>query len=515
MKKLRDSFSKLMSRHYSVRTQLFGIAAFFICIGSFAILIANSQLIPIIYTVRQSYYLKELSMDVEALLYTSKDFYNDMAYLEESNNLEVEIYNSAGKLVYDSTVSRIVQNWEEGEKIDLLDVLRTRNLKATTHKDFENGAYLEQMIDEKTKLQYMMYANPLSSGGVLKIYAQMNYLENASNSTTRYVSFIAITTFALIMLSLYIYLHHFTKPLIEMNSITRDMAKMDFTQKCPPYNNNEIGELGQSINTLSQSLDRTLRDLKEKNERLEADIEHERKLDRIRKEFVSNASHELKTPIAIIQGYAEGLKLGIENNRATSGEYCDIIIEETHKMNRLVCEMLELSKYESGAYRLEPKRFEIKSFINNSIDTYDILAKESDITIEKDIPDGLYGYGDPLRLEMVIHNYVSNALSHANGDKIIRLSAHETDDVIRISVFNTGDHIAERDLENIWMSFYRSDKAHSRAEGRFGIGLSIVKAIQEQHNMTYSVENVEGGVTFSFDIRKANEEKEDGTEEQG
>ncbi len=515
MKTLRKIFPKLMSRQYSVRTQLFGIAAFFICIGSFAILIANSQLIPIVYTIRQSYNLRELSHQLETLIYNSNDFYNDMAYIEESNNIEVEIYNREGKLVYDSAVSRIVQDWEEGEKINLLDVLRTRNLKSTSHKDFDNGAYLEQLIDEKTQLQYMMYANPLGSGGILKIYAQMNYLENASNSTTRYVSFIAIATFALIIISLYFYLHHFTKPLIEINKITRDMAKMDFSQKCPPCSNNEIGELAHSINTLSQSLDRTLRDLKEKNERLEADIEQKRRLERIRKEFVSNASHELKTPIAIIQGYAEGLKLGIETKRTTSGEYCDIIIEETHKMNRLVCEMLELSKYESGVYQLEPQNFDIKTFINNSIDTYDILAHESGITIEKDIPDYLTGYGDPIKLEMVIHNYVSNALSHAKYDKIIRLYATQTEDSIRINVFNTGDHIAENDLENIWHSFYRSDKAHSREEGRFGIGLSIVKAIQDQHSMPYAVENVDGGVVFSFDIKKATEETDNGTEKQG
>lgn len=512
MKTLRKLFPNFMSRQYSVRTQLFGIAAFFICIGSFAIIIANSQLIPIIYTIRQSYYLKELSQEVEVLIYNSNDFYNDMAYIEESNNLEVEIYNREGKLVYDSAVSRIIQDWEEGEKIDLLDVLRTRNLKSISHKDFENGAYLEQLTDEKTHLQYMMYANPLSNGSLLKIYAQMNYLETASNATTRYVSFIAIATFALIIISLYFYLHHFTKPLIEINKITRDMAKMDFSQKCPPCSNNEIGELAQSINTLSQSLDRTLRDLKEKNERLEADIERERKLERIRKEFVSNASHELKTPIAIIQGYAEGLKLGIETKRATSGEYCDIIIEETHKMNRLVCEMLELSKYESGVYQLEPQNFDVKDFINNSIDTYDILAEESGIKIEKDVPDSLIGYGDPVKLEMVVHNYVSNALSHAKYEKKIRITAIEADDFIRINVFNTGDHIAEHDLENIWLSFYRSDKAHSREEGRFGIGLSIVKAIQDQHAMPYAVENTEGGVVFSFDIKKANGEKENGTE---
>lgn len=513
MKLFRKAFPKLSRRKYSVRTQLFGIAAFFICIGSFAILIANSQLIPILYTLRQSNHLEEIGNQVESIMYNSVNFYGDMSVVEESNNVEVEIYNSSGGLLYDSSVSRIMQGWEDGKEFSVFDILRTRNFKLTAHKTLHNGNSLDRLIDTDTGLLYMRYSSVAENGNTIKVYAQMNYLESASNATTRYVSIVAIITFALIMISLYFYLFHFTRPLVEMNKITRAMAKMDFSQKCPPYNNNEIGELGQSINVLSSSLDTTLRDLQEKNERLEADIEHERRIEKMRKEFVSNASHELKTPIAIIQGYAEGLKLGIKSNRAGSDEYCDIIIEETHKMNRLVCEMLELSKYESGAYELAPRLFKIKKFIDDSIDTYDILASENSIKIIKEIPDNLIGYGDPDKLDMVVHNYVSNAISHAKGEKLIRLSAQEFDDFVRISVYNTGDHIAENELDSIWQSFYRSDKAHSRAEGRFGIGLSIVKAIQELHGMPYAVENSEGGVTFSFDIKK-NKETDNGTENQ-
>lgn len=513
MKLLRKVFPKFMSRKYSVRTQLFGIAAFFICIGSFAILIANSQLIPLLYTLRHSNNLQDLCEQVETIMYNSVDFYDDMSVVEKSNNIEVEILNRSGHLLYDSEVSRIMQGWEEGKDFSVFDVLRSRNFKIMSHKALRNGNSLDRLIDTDTGLQYMRYSSIAENGNVIKLYAQMNYLENASHAATRYVSIIAIATFALIMISLYFYLFHFTRPLLEMNKITRAMAKMDFSQKCPPYSNNEIGELGQSINVLSSSLDSTLRDLQKKNEQLEADIEHERRIEKMRKEFVSNASHELKTPIAIIQGYAEGLKLGIKSNRAGSDEYCDIIIEETHKMNRLVCEMLELSKYESGAYELEPSVFEIKKFIEDSIDTYDILAQENGIRITKELPEGLIGYGDPNKLDMVIHNYVSNALAHAKGEKLIKLSAEEHENFIRVSVFNTGDHIDESELDSIWQSFYRSDKAHSRDEGRFGIGLSIVKAIQELHGMPYSVENTEGGVTFTFDIKKV-EETDNGTENQ-
>lgn len=515
MKLLRKLFPKLMSRKYSMRTQLFGIAAFFICIGSFAIIIANSQLIPLIYTIRQSYYMQDLGQEIEELIFESDDFYNDMEIIEKSNNIEVEIYDKDGKLAYNSTVNRFMQQWPDKDDFDMLNTLRTRKLKITSHKELSSGAYLERLVDQKTGLQYMLYASPIGEEATLKVYSQLNYLENAANATTRYVSFVAIITFALIMISLYLYLHHFTKPFVEMNRITRSMANMDFSEKCPPYSNNEIGELGQSINTLSASLDSTLRDLKNKNEQLEADIEHERRIEKMRKEFVSNASHELKTPIAIIQGYAEGIKLGVKTNSPNNDEYCDVIIEETHKMNRLVCEMMELSKFESGAYSLNPREFDIGRFITEATDTYDILAKENGIEITRNIPNNLIGYGDPDKLSMVLNNYISNALSHAKGDKKIIISADDTPTSFKVNVFNTGDHIPTEEMPNLWLSFYRIDKAHSRAEGHFGIGLSIVKAIQDLHAMPYSVENVEGGVKFSFYIQKAHEELTDGTEKQG
>ncbi len=500
MKLLKKSLDRLSKRKTTLRAQFFAITAFFVLSGTFAILLANSQLIPLIYSMRQKNTLVSIAHDIENSIYYSKDFYGDLAVIEQNNNVEIQIYNDSS-LVYHSAINRFMQDWVEGSGIDLFDVMRTRNLTVEQHEDNKDGSYFEKLIDEGSGLQYSLYGRELGSSGELKIIAQQDYLNNRANSTTRYVSIVACTTFMLIIISMYIYLHHFSKPILEMNKITRSMAEMDFSQKCPPYSNNEIGELGRSINTLSQSLDSTIKDLQQKNERLKEDIERERKLELIKKEFVSNSSHELKTPIAIIQGYAEGLKLGINRKSSDAEEYCDIIIEETHKMNRLVCEMLELSKYESATYKLNKVSFDISGFVAQSIDSYDILAKEAGIEITNSIPGGIVGYGDTERLEMVVNNYVSNAISHAKYDKKIVISAKSTAESTVISVFNTGDHIAPEDIENIWLSFYRANKAHSREEGRFGLGLSIVKAIQELHGAQYGVKNVDGGVEFTFEIK--------------
>ncbi len=496
MKKIFNEFKALFKREsYSIRTQIFSVTAFFVICGTLLIMFANSQFISVYNTFRQRNSLENACEEITQT--DESNFYTQISNIEETYNVDVEIFNKNGKIIYDTAVNRFIQNWNDGSEIDLFEIMKTRNLVRLEHKDLKDGGYFEVLQDKSNHLQYLMYGKTFENGNTVKLYSQTNFIKNTANVTTRFVSIVACLSFILIITSLYVYVHHITKPLLEMNKITRRMAEMDFSQKCPPYHNNEIGELGRSINTLSSSLDSTLKDLQSKNEQLEEEIEHERKVEKMRKEFVSNASHELKTPIAIIQGYAEGLKLGIKSN-----EYCDIIIEETHKMNRLVCEMMELSKYESGTYILHEAPFDIKTFIEESLDSYQILAQEHSIELTTDIPDGLTGYGDTDRLLMVINNYVSNALSHAKNEMKIEVTAQELEDRVRINVFNTGDNIAPEDIENIWLSFYRVDKAHSRDEGRFGIGLSIVKAIQDLHGMPYGVTNEENGVTFNFDIKK-------------
>ena len=246
----------------------------------------------------------------------------------------------------------------------------------------------------------------------------------------------------------------------------------------------------------------SLTDLKEKNEQLVQDIQKEQQLDKIRNEFISNASHELKTPISIIQGYAEGLKIGIAEGE-NAEEYCDIIIEESEKMNTLVLKLLEISQYESGFYKLQKSRFNISYAVESLLKPRVKLLKEDGITLCLNINPDYIGYGDVSKIDTVINNYVSNAVSHVSGDKLIIVNCQPVGKKYRVSVFNSGDNIKNEDIDKIWMSFYRADKSHSRAAGRFGLGLSFVKSIQEMHSNDYGIINRENGVEFWFDISKA------------
>lgn len=214
----------------------------------------------------------------------------------------------------------------------------------------------------------------------------------------------------------------------------------------------------------------------------------------------------MKTPISIIQGYSEGAKLMLDSGDTKgASEYCEIITDETHKMNMLVLQLLELSMYESGNVKLSMDKIDIRAAAEEYGEENRLKFESKGIKFINDIPSDCFGLGDSVKIRMVFNNYISNACSHVSGDNIIRVYKGQSpnEGSIRICVYNSGSHIDSDDMDKIWISFYRADKSHSRAEGRFGLGLSIVGAIQKLHGEKYGAENTDDGVVFWFDIKKA------------
>lgn len=361
---------------------------------------------------------------------------------------------------------------------------------------------LELIIDPVLNTRFLNMLYRLDNGEFLILSTPLAAVEESVGIARRFFVLAAIPSLALGSLVVFFWSRRFTQPIREMNSIAQKMANLDFSQRCEIRSDDELGELAQSLNSLSYQLDKAIRELKEANLKLEEDIEKERKIDQMRKEFVYNVSHELKTPLALIRGYAEGLKLNVAESEEDKDFYCEVIIDEAEKMNKLVRELLDLAQMESGYMKLEKEHFDLSSFIDQVLQKYEPIFEGKGISLEVKKPENIPVYADILRVEEVLTNYINNAVNYVDGERKIRIIAEEDEErnKVRVRVYNSGNHIPDEALDKIFISFYKVDKARTRSYGGTGLGLAIVKAIQELDNNAYGAANVEGGVEFYFEL---------------
>lgn len=473
----------------SIRSRLFFEVGAVILIAVAFILSLNYFLLPTIYTYNEKQNMKSVCEELDGILSGGADVKSYVSAIEKERGFSIDIYENNGTPVYVGTDDI----FSAGGKVTV-----------SQHEDYDDGSFFEVQTNTTSDKQYIVYGAKLSTGAEIETFSSKEDIDDTVELFVMITNATSITALLLALIFIYFYTGRFTKPLIAMSKVTGKMAEMDFSEKCDFQRNDEIGVLSSSINYLSDSLNTTLEDLNQKNEKLKEDIEKEKNLEKIRKDFISNVSHELKTPISIIRGYSEGAGLMLESGDSEGAKsYCDIIVGETEKMNALVLELLELSKYESGNIAISKEKFDICEMINDYALGNEMKFQENNILFENNVPQGVFGVGDTIKIEMIVNNYISNAVSHADAQKLIRVSCEEKEGCYRISVFNTGERISDEDINKIWISFYRADKSRSRSEGRFGLGLSIVSAIQKLHEREYGVYNTENGVCFWFDIEKA------------
>ncbi len=445
-----------------------------------------------------------LAADDIVRAYGTEDFLSAIQLAEKTNDASVELYTDDERFVYSTRaiIDALPTDLSDAKSIDpkyRIDYKIQYGQIEKGDKDF----LVKNYSSDAMSVTFIDCYQFLPSGGRVEISLQV------SQSTTNTKIDLAVTFVAIMMvmaLGLFIvsvYIKRLTHPINTMCDITGNMAKLDFSEKCPQTSITEINQLSDSINEMSSALDNALTDLQEKNKKLERDIENERTIDNLRQTFVSGISHELKTPIAIIQGYAEGAKMFYgSGDSETADKYCEVIMEESSRMNAMIMKLLEITKYDSGAYEPQKENFGIRELVDDWFTRNATILEEKGITVANEIPPSAIGNGDKIILASVVNNYLSNAVSHVDGEKVIKAELKDTDRAYRVYIFNTGKNIAEKDIDKIWTSFYRADKSLSRSQGRFGLGLAIVASIQRLHGMECGVENVENGVRFWFDIAK-------------
>ena len=361
--------------------------------------------------------------------------------------------------------------------------------------------------------QYLCLAGVLDNQADKCLFAYMPYAYIEQNSSLNLVFLVIAGGCALLICLIFAYgvSRWFSRPLIAMAGLADRMSELDFSTKYQGGSTDEIGQLGQSLNRLSAYLEQTIRELRQSNEQLAQEIKEKERIDNMRQEFIVNVSHELKTPIALIQGYAEGLTAGVADDPEDRKYYCDTIADEADHMNKLVMQLLNLSRLELGAEQTYSEDIDLHELCAEAVRKTAVLCESRGLTVEYD-DTCITVRTDGDLLDQVLMNFLSNAIRYTVDGGKIKISAKQTGDCVRLTVFNEGDGLPEEELPKIWEKFYRTDRARTREAGGTGIGLSLVRAIADTLHGSCGVENVEGGIVFWFELSASAENDSDSPE---
>ena len=359
---------------------------------------------------------------------------------------------------------------------------------------------IEKQQDSRLEADYLVLWGTLEDGNLVLMRTALASIKESVMIANEFLAYVAVmATVCCAILAIFVS-RRITGPILQLTKISKRMAELDFDAKYTSGGSNEIGVLGENFNRMSEKLESTISELKKANNSLQKDIEQKDKLEKMRNEFLGNVSHELKTPIALIQGYAEGLKEGVNEDAESREFYCDVIMDEASKMNQMVKNLLTLNQLEFGDEDIVFERFNLTALVKGVLQSMEIMADQAGAKIMLHTEEDIYAWADEFKVEQVVRNYVSNACHHVSGDMVIEVKMVQKDGKVRVSVFNTGNSIPEADAPHIWDKFYKVDKAHTREYGGNGIGLSIVKAIMKSFNQEYGVKNYDNGVEFWFEL---------------
>ncbi|AUB62789.1 two-component sensor histidine kinase [Bacillus thuringiensis] len=443
----------------------------------------------------------------------NEHFYSDFQSINgnPSKNRLASRYKSTTRIVFTGVITKLqLPSKAEVRLANDIETLQAVQYFADMIREgTSNSNQLSTFIlDGGENIKNSIFVKPIIENGKITEYAfaiaSLQPVNEAMLVLKDYYVYALIIVFLVIILLSFYYSKIIVKPLIKINRVTKKMANFDFSEKLPVTADDEIGGLSGSINTLSVNLKDRIDRLNVANTKLQQDIERERQLEKTRKEFISGVSHELKTPLSVIRSFAEGIKDGVSKD---TSYYTDVILEETENMNRLIVEMLELAKLESGTYKLDMTTFSIGELTQQVYTKLLFSMEEKHLQVNIDADPSILVKANRSRIEQVVVNLLSNAIRYTPDGEKIQVSIIEAEDTVKVEIENTGNPIPEESLEKIWDRFYRLDASRSRHTGGTGLGLSIVKNILDLHHAEYGVYNTTNSVVFYFNLQKVKEVK--------
>ena len=498
---MERSETKMNKALKSVRIKLFlTISMVILLIIGFLIIVNN--------IVFGQFYLYSKTRALKDVYIRLNDYYNNPEVTDMESELErIAIKNNFDILIKnDQNVNIYTSSKDFFFTLGQMNEMTNQNTLNSGEIIEDGETYtIRRIKDTKNQVTYILLSAILDNGYLLYVRIPITSIQESVKISNNFLYLMAGLTILLSAVIVSFVSRKFTDPILELNAIAKKMANLDFSHKYRITDaGDEINNLGKSINAMSDTLEKTIKQLRNTNIELEKDIEEKSKIDEMRKSFISDVSHELKTPIALIQGYSEGLLENVNTDEESRKFYAEVILDETNKMDRLVKQLLELMKLEYGKREFNDVEFNIVELEREVIRKSKVMLEEKDVQIQLEDKE-VNVFADDFYIEQVITNYLTNAIKHVkevNGQKIIRIE-NDVDiekNKVRVKVFNTGDNIKEEDMERIWNRFYKVDQSRNRQDGGTGIGLSFVKAIMSNYKNAYGVINKEDGVEFYFEL---------------
>lgn len=317
---------------------------------------------------------------------------------------------------------------------------------------------------------------------ILLIEHNLASVTEAVETIKHQLVFISVFLFLLASLAAFLLARSLTSPILKISEAAREIAKGNLGIKVSVKSKDELGRLSNDFNVMSKEI---------------------AKASTLQRELVANVSHDIRTPLTMIKGYAETIKDLTGDHKEKRNQQLDIIIEESNRLNTLVNDILDLSRLQAGQLPIEKKEFDLAAKLRDIIKRYDLLTSNEGFVFSLTAPDSVTVYADEVKIEQVIYNIINNATNHTGADKQVRVILEDKPDKAIVKIEDTGAGIKPEDLPLIWDRYYKPYKKNDRKGMGTGLGLSIVKAILTEHHFEYGVDSVLGqGSTFWFEVKK-------------
>ena len=448
-----------------------------ICIAvilvSMASLTMNKLFIHKYYLYEKKKIINNLGKDIKDL--DDQQLISQINDLEESNNVTI-VYvqiNMQAKDVTDKMTDDFINEfWKKGI------ILKKFWLSKDTLSALNNGSVNKIYNQGKTK--YSLLVKYIKKDNY--VFAVSTTVEHSQETIQIINKFnIIMSGFSVLLITIltFILSNKIIKPIQKLQLLSQDISKLNFRTE-EIKTNDEIEDLAKSINKMSISLEKAHDELNDKNENL--------------KRFISDASHEMKTPVALIKAYAMGIQDGIDDET-----FLDTIIEQSENLTSIINTLLYWAKYEKKEFNMS--EFDLKDKLLHSIKQYEILLEDKNIDVNIKVDkDNFYINADEASIEIVLNNLISNAIKYNSDNKIDIFLLKDREEIF-LSVQNGVKDINKSEIENIWKPFYVLEESRSKELSGTGLGLSIVKEILEAHNFEYGVNINDNKIEFFVAIK--------------